>query len=101
MASEIKTMKTNDPDPFFSETPDARTAARAITLAVLARVLIWQADAPTLEDRGLRTTVALYCIRPDLVAASTLEEIGDSTGRTKQWVHSLAESFRRATGLTS
>lgn len=94
-------MKTIHPDPFFAEAPDARTAARSISLAVLARVMIWQADAPTLEDRGLRTTVALYCIRPDLIAAATLEEIGDSTGRTKQWVHALAESFRRTTGLAS
>ena len=93
-------MKTHHLDPFFAETPDARTAARAISLAVLARVLIWQADAPTLEDRGLRTTVALYVLRPDLIAAATLEEIGDSTGRTKQWVHALADSFRRTTGFT-
>lgn len=94
-------MKTSHPDPFFAELPEARAAARAIALAVLARVLIWQADAPTLEDRGLRTTVALYCIRPDLVSAATLEEIGDSTGRTKQWIHALSESFRRTTGLAS
>lgn len=94
-------MKTSHPDPFFAEAPDARATARAIALAVLARVLIWQADASSLEDRGLRTTVALYCLRPDLIAAQTLEEIGESTGRTKQWVHALAESFRRTTGLSS
>jgi len=93
--------KTAHLDPFFDETPDACVAARAISRAVLARLLIWQADAPTLEDRGLRTTVALYCIRPDLIAAATLEEIGDATGRTKQWVHSLADSFRRSTGFSS
>lgn len=94
-------MNTSNLDPFFAESPDARTAARLIANAVLARLLIWQADAPTLEDRGLRTTVALYCVRPDLIAAATLEEIGDKTGRTKQWVHALADSFRHTTGFPS
>ena len=92
-------MKTAHLDPFFAEEPDACASARAISRAVLARLLIWQADAPTLEDRGLRTTVALYCVRPDLINAVTLEEIGDATGRTKQWVHALADSFRHTTGF--
>ncbi len=92
-------MNTKDNDPFFAEEYDARVAARAIALAVLARVLIWMADAPTLEDRGLRTTVALYCVRPDLINGATLEEIGEATGRTRQWVHALVESFRHTTGF--
>jgi hypothetical protein len=92
-------MNTNDNDPFFAEAYEARVAERAIALAVLARVLIWMADAPTLEDRGLRTTVALYCVRPDLINGATLEEIGEATGRTRQWVHALAESFRCTTGF--
>src|SRR5688572_29049075 len=92
-------MNTKDNDPFFAEEYDARAAARAIALAVLARVLIWMADAPTLEDRGLRTTVALYCVRPDLINGATLEEIGEATGRTRQWVHALVESFRHTTGF--
>ncbi|MBI5688609.1 MAG: hypothetical protein HZC55_00820 [Verrucomicrobia bacterium] len=96
----MKTNNPNHPDPFFAESPDACTAARLIANAVLARLLIWQADAPSLEDRGLRTTVALYCVRPDLIAAATLEEIGDRTGRTKQWVHALADSFRLTTGIS-
>ena len=101
--SEMKNQNTTTAhlDPFFAETPEACVAARDIAGAVLARLLIWQADAPTLEDRGLRTTVALYCIRPDLIAAATLEEIGDATGRTKQWVHAVADSFRNSTGFAS
>jgi hypothetical protein len=58
------------------------------------------ADAPTLEDRGLRTSVALYCVRPDLLDGATLEQIGEQTGRTRQHVHNLVESFRAATGFT-
>lgn len=94
-------MKTEHLDPFFAEEYDAQVAARAIARAAMARLFIWQADAPTLEDRGLRTTVALYCVRPDLIKAATLEEIGEATGRTKQWVHALAESFRHTTGFKS
>lgn len=93
-------MKT-DSDPFFSEPVDPRVEARALALEVICRVLLWMADAPTLEDRGLRTSVALYCVRPDLVDGATLEAIGEETGRTRQHVHNLAESFRLTTGFSS
>lgn len=86
-------------DSFFAEPVDPRVEARALALEVICRLLLWMADAPTLEDRGLRTSVALYCVRPDLVDGATLEKIGDSTGRTRQHVHHLADSFRLTTGL--
>ena len=59
------------------------------------------ADAPTLEDRGLRATVALYCIRPDLIGGATLEKIGSRTGCTRQAGHKLADNFRVSMGLKS
>lgn len=52
-----------------------------------------------MEDRGLRTSVALYCIRPDLIDGAALEQIGDETGRSRQHVHKLAENFRVSIGL--
>ncbi len=91
----------NQNDSFFAEQFDPRLEARALTLEAMCRLLLWQADAPTLEDRGLRTSVALYCIRPDLIDGATLEKIGDGTGRTRQWVHALADSFRNNLGLPS
>jgi len=93
-------MKTND-DSFFVEALDPRLEARELALEVLRRVLIWMADAPTLADRGLRTSVALYCIRPDLIDGQTLEQIGTRAGRTRQAVHKLADSFRCTIGLES
>jgi len=63
-------MKLND-DSFFAEAFDPRYEARALALEVVCRLLIWMADAPTVEDRGLRTSVALYCIRPDLLDGAT------------------------------
>lgn len=68
----------NPPDSFFAEPLDPRREARAQALDFVCRLLIWMADAPTLEDRGLRTSVALYCMRPDLIDGATLERIGDT-----------------------
>lgn len=88
-----------EPDSFFDEPIDPRREARAQALDFVGRLLIWLADAPTLEDRGLRASVALYCIRPDLIDGATLERIGDISGRSRQAVHKLAGSFRLATGF--
>lgn len=93
-------MKTNL-DLFFAEPTDVRREARALSLEIICRLLLWMADAPSLEDRGLRTSVALYCIRPDLIDGATLEQIGEQTGRTRQHVHKLADSFRSSIGLRS
>ena len=90
---------TTNIDSFFSEPPDSRQEARELTLEAISRFLIWTGDAPTLADRGLRTSVALYCLRPDLVEGVTLEELGLTIGCTRQAVHQLASSFRRAIGL--
>ena len=89
----------NNPDSFFVEALDPRQEARAFALEVICRLLLWMADEPSIEDRGLRTSVALYCVRPDLIDGETLARIGDASGRTRQHVHKLAESFRHTTGL--
>ena len=81
-------------DFFFAEHSDANYDAREAATEAIRRLLIWMADAPTLEDRGLRASVALYCLRPDLINGATLESIGDATGRTRQAVFNLAKDFR-------
>ena len=91
----------NNTDSFFVEVLDSRQEARALTLEAICRLLIWMADEPSIEDRGLRTSVALYCIRPDLIDGETLARIGDGSGRTRQHIHKLAVSFRHTTGLKS
>jgi len=92
-------MKTND-DSFFVEPLNTRQEARDLALEVICRLLLWMADAPTLSDRGLRTSVALYCIRPDLIDGATLEQIGNHAGCTRQAVHKLADAFRVNRGLS-
>lgn len=95
-------MKTNTTDDSFFAAPiDPQQEARALALEVLCRLFLWMAEGHTLEDRGLRATVVLYCVRPDLIDSATLEEIGDRAGRTRQAVHKLADSFRRTTGFPS
>ena len=93
-------MKTND-DSFFSEPVDPKQEAHFLASEVVCRLLIWMSEAASLEERGVRATVALYCIRPDLINEATLEEIGHMAGRSRQAVHQLADSFRETTGMVS
>ena len=93
-------MKNNN-DSFFSEPVDVRQEARSLTLEVICRLLIWMSEGASLDERGVRATVALFCIRPDLIGEATLEEIGQGAGRSKQAVHQLADSFRATTGMVS
>lgn len=95
----MKTTISSPDDGFFAEPIDPEREARALALEVICRLFVWMAEGPNLEERGLRATVALYCIRPDLIDGATLEEIGDRAGRSRQAVHKLANSFRRTTGL--
>ena len=86
-------------ESFFIEPTNPQVEARAMAVEVLCRLLIWIADGRTLQDRGLRACVALYCIRPDLIDDMTLDQIGVLAGCSRQAVHKLAVEFRQTTGL--
>ena len=88
-------------EAFFAEPTDPRQEALAMASEVIRRLLIWMADGRTLEERGLRACVALYCIRPDLIDGATLDRIGVLAERSRQAVHKLASEFRQTTGLQS
>ncbi len=90
---------TAEAGPFFSEPYDPRQEALALASEVIRRLLIWIADGRTLENRGLRACVALYCIRPDLIDGTNLDQIGALAGCSRQAVHKLAIQFRQTTGL--
>lgn len=99
---ELETpMKNPTQDSFFDEPVDPRVEARALALEVICRLLIWIADGDTVENRGLRATVALYCVRPDLLDGITLEKIGERSGMSRQGVFRLATDFRETTGFNS
>ena len=93
-------MKTNT-ELFFALPLDPRHEARAMLMECLSRVFIWIADAGTLEERGVRASVVLFCVRPDLLAEPTMEALGERTGRSFQAIHKLATDFRLSTGLES
>jgi hypothetical protein len=86
-------------DPFFAEPFDPVQEGREQGFEVIRHLLVWMADAPTLEKRGLRATIALHCLRPDLVDGMTLENIGDEFGCTRQSVHVIARDFRKNMNL--
>jgi hypothetical protein len=86
-------------ESFFIEPANPWQEARTMASAVICRLLIWIADGRTLEDRGLRACVALYCIRPDLIGDMTLDGIGVLAGCSRQAVHKLATELRQTTGL--
>jgi hypothetical protein len=91
----------NNTDSFFTAPVDPKHEARFLALEVVCRLFIWMAEGESLEERGVRATVALYCVRPDLINHATLEEVGQVAGRSKQAVHQLANSFRETTGTLS
>jgi hypothetical protein len=95
--SEI-TMNTNN-DSFFAEPNHAEQESRDLALEALSRLLIWMADARTLQNRGVRTTIALHCVRPDLIGHPTLEQISHRAGCSRQALSKLVESFRLTTGF--
>jgi hypothetical protein len=90
---------STEAESFFIEPANPWQEARSMASAVICRLLIWIADGGTLEDRGLRACVALYCIRPDLIGDMTLDGIGVLAGCSRQAVHKLATEFRQTTGL--
>lgn len=93
-------MKTND-QQFFALPVDPRLEARAMLLESLSRVFIWIADAATVEERGVRASVVLFCVRPDLIPEATMEALGERVGLSFHAIFKLAEDFRLATGLES
>jgi hypothetical protein len=78
-----------DPPPPLLTFALMRVEARELALEIVCRLLLWMADAPTIEDRGLRTSVALYCVRPDLIDGATLEKIGHCA--IQHAVHHIAQ----------
>ena len=86
-------------DAFFAEEADLTLEARKQALEVITRLLIWIAEADGMRVRGLRATIALHCVRPDLIGGITLEKIGDDAGISKQAAHKLAREFRLGMGL--
>lgn len=86
-------------DAFFADPVDPIKEGQERGFEVIRHLLIWMSDAPTAQKIGVRALVALYCLRPDLVNAVTLKQIGEQAGCTLQAVHKIAKDFRTNMGL--
>lgn len=65
---------------------------------VLRRTFGWVAEGETPEQKGLRASVVLYCVRADLIGASTLEELGAVAGFPQPAVETLVADFCHTIG---
>lgn len=65
---------------------------------VLSRTFGWVADGRTVEQKGLRACVVLFCVREDLIDLVTLEEIAELAGFPQPIVDGLITDFCRAIG---
>jgi len=97
-ATAANNSKTAD-EIFFAEETIIANEARSQAIEVITRFLLWIAEGTNAQSRGTRATLALYCVRPDLVGCVTLEQIGEMTGISRQGAYKLAHDFRVSMGL--
>jgi hypothetical protein len=65
---------------------------------VLSRTFGWVAEATTVEQKGLRASVVLYCVRADLLGTATLEQVGATVGTPQAVVDELVSDFCHSIG---
>lgn len=65
---------------------------------VLSRTFGWVAQADTVEQKGLRASVVLYCVRADLLGFPTLQELGTKIGTPQAVVDELVSDFCHSIG---
>jgi len=64
--SEPKQIENDSRHPIVEPLPNGNKSPQR-TCKVLNCTFVWVADGSTLEQVGLRATVVLYCICPDLI----------------------------------
>jgi hypothetical protein len=81
-----------EPEP----TPEQRQLDRICE--VLSRTFGWVAEADSVEQKGLRASVVLYCVRADLLGSAALQEIGAKVGMPQAVVDELVSDFCHSIG---
>lgn len=66
---------------------------------VLRRVFGWVAEADSAAALGLRASVALHCVRPELADRDSLNGLGREADCARQEIDTLIAGFRQTIGL--
>ena len=85
------------PVDFLEPLPHADESAQR-TCEALSRTFMWIADGDSLDQKGLRATIVLYCVRADLLDGISLEDIGFRAGCSTDEVENLVSDFCHAIG---
>lgn len=80
-------------DPFFAEPLDPGATIRNQTLDAVSRLMVWLAEAPDNARRGVRATVALYCLRPELAGRDAVRQLARHLPDSTRGVRDLARHF--------
>lgn len=77
----------------FIEPAPSRDDSIQRTCEVLRQTFGWVAQGATVEQKGLRASVVLYCVRADLIGARTLLELALLTGAPPLALNQLVADF--------
>lgn len=80
---------------------DEGDTKQVITLfgSLFGSVLQWLYVPKNARLVGMRVKALLYCVRPDLIGGSTLQQIAEAEGVEKQTFQALTRSFRQRFGI--
>ena len=95
--NDIRHSDRRHPVDFLEPAPDPDDQLQRIC-EVLSRTFGWVAEATTVEQKGLRASVVLYCVRADLLGSATLEELGAKVGTPQAVMDELVSDFCHSIG---
>ena len=96
-ANDIRYADRRHPVDFLEPLPTPEDQLERIC-EVLSRTFGWVAEADTVEQKGLRASVVLYCVRADLLGSATLEKLGATIGTPQAVVDELVSDFCHSIG---
>lgn len=95
--NDIRHSDRRHPVDFLEPLPTPEDQVERIC-AVLSRTFGWVAEADTVEQKGLRASVVLYCVRADLLGSATLEQLGAKVGMPQAVVDEMVSDFCHSIG---
>ena len=95
--NDIRHADRRHPVDFLEPLPSREDQLQRIC-EVLSRTFSWVAQADTVEQKGLRASVVLYCVRADLLGVETLQQLGTATGTPQPVVDELVSEFCHSIG---